>query len=66
MRNRKVNTDNNRYRVNRDGTYYQIDNRGVELLKQAATPVATDVNAHAAALVSQLEKMEKSDKKMKM
>lgn len=35
MRNRKVNIDDNRYRVNRNGTYYQTDNRGVELLKQA-------------------------------
>jgi hypothetical protein len=35
MRNQKVNADGNRYRVNRDGTYYQTDNRGVELLKQA-------------------------------
>ena len=35
MRNRTVNADNNRYRVNRNGTYYQTDERGVELLKQA-------------------------------
>ncbi len=38
----------------------------LEKALQAAAPVATDVNAHAAALVLQLEKMEKSDKKMKM
>ena len=35
MRNRTVSTENNRFRVNRDGAYYQTDNRGVELLKQA-------------------------------
>lgn len=35
MRNRNVNSDTNRYRINRDGEYYQTDNRGVELLKQA-------------------------------
>ena len=33
---------------------------------QIATPNAMDVNKHAAALVMQLEKMDKSDKKMKM
>ena len=33
---------------------------------QVATPNAMDVNKHAAALVMQLEKMDKSDKKMKM
>jgi hypothetical protein len=35
MRNRTANADINRYRVNRGGTYYQTDNRGIELLKQA-------------------------------
>jgi flagellar biosynthesis/type III secretory pathway protein FliH len=35
MRNQKVNAESNRYRVNRNGTYYQTDQRGVELLKQA-------------------------------
>lgn len=35
MRNRATPTDNNRYRVNRNGSYYQTDARGVELLKQA-------------------------------
>ena len=35
MRNRTVNADANRYRVNRNGAYYQTDERGVELLKQA-------------------------------
>lgn len=29
------NNDNNRFRVNRNGTYYQTDNRGVELLRQS-------------------------------
>ncbi|CAN5272422.1 hypothetical protein BH10ACI1_BH10ACI1_23460 [soil metagenome] len=33
---------------------------------QVAAPNALDVNKHAAALVMQLEKMDKSDKKMKM
>ncbi len=33
---------------------------------QVAAPNAMDVNKHAAALVMQLEKMDKSDKKMKM
>ena len=33
---------------------------------QVATPNAMDVNKHAAALVMQLEKMDKSDMKMKM
>lgn len=35
MRNRRANAEANRYRVNREGTYYQTDERGVELLKQA-------------------------------
>ena len=35
MRYRAANADNNRYRVNRNGTYYQTDERGVQLLKQA-------------------------------
>jgi flagellar biosynthesis/type III secretory pathway protein FliH len=35
MRNRALNTETDRYRVNRDGTYYQTNERGVELLKQA-------------------------------
>jgi hypothetical protein len=38
----------------------------LEKALQGAAPVAADVNAHAAALVSQLEKMNMSDKKMKM
>ena len=40
----------------------------IELEKalQVTTPNAMDVNKHAAALVMQLEKMDKSDKKMKM
>lgn len=33
---------------------------------QVAIPNAVDINKHAAALVMQLEKMDKSDKKMKM
>lgn len=35
MSNRNVNAEANRYRVNRNGTFYQTDNRGVELLKQS-------------------------------
>jgi hypothetical protein len=40
MRNRNVYSDNNRYnanryRVYRNGSYYQTDNRGAELLRQA-------------------------------
>jgi hypothetical protein len=35
MRNRTANADNNRYRVNRNGAFYQTDERGVEMLKQA-------------------------------
>lgn len=42
MRNRNVysnnnrsNNNNNRYRVYRNGSYYQTDNRGADLLKQA-------------------------------
>ncbi len=40
----------------------------IELEKalQVATPNALEVNKHVAALVMQLEKMDKSDKKMKM
>ncbi len=38
----------------------------LEKALQVATPNAMDVNKHAAALVMQLEKMGKSDKKMKM
>lgn len=38
----------------------------LEKALQAATPNAMEVNKHAAALVMQLEKMDKSDKKMKM
>jgi flagellar biosynthesis/type III secretory pathway protein FliH len=34
-KNRTENAETNRYRISRDGTYYQTDNRGVELLKQA-------------------------------
>lgn len=33
--NRNVNSNNNRYRVYRNGSYYQTDNRGAELLRQA-------------------------------
>jgi hypothetical protein len=32
---RRNNTENNRYRVNRNGTYYETNNRGAELLKHA-------------------------------
>lgn len=35
QRNRNVNSNNNRYRVYRNGNYYQTDNRGAELLRQA-------------------------------
>lgn len=38
----------------------------LEKALQVATPNALDVNTHATALVKQLEKMDKSDKKMKM
>lgn len=38
----------------------------LEKALQADAPNAMEVNKHAAALVSQLEKMDKSDKKMKM
>lgn len=38
----------------------------LEKALQVAIPNAMDVNKHAAALVMQLEKMDKSDKKMKM
>lgn len=38
----------------------------LEKALQAELPVALEVNKHAAALVLQLEKMDKSDKKMKM
>lgn len=38
----------------------------LEKALQVATPNAIEVNKHAAALVMQLEKMDKSDKKMKM
>ncbi len=32
---RKNNPENNRYRVNRNGDYYETNNRGIELLKHA-------------------------------
>lgn len=32
---RRQNAENNRYRIMRDGAYYQTDTRGVDLLKQA-------------------------------
>ena len=35
QRNRNVYANNNRYRVYRNGSYYQTDNRGAELLRQA-------------------------------
>ncbi len=35
MRNRNNNASNNRYRVYRNGSYYQTDSRGAELLKKA-------------------------------
>lgn len=35
MRRQTANAETNRYRINRDGAYYQTDERGVELLKQA-------------------------------
>ena len=38
----------------------------LEKALQVAVPNAMDVNKHATALVMQLEKMDKSDKKMKM
>ncbi len=35
MPNRRVGSDNNRFRVYRNGSYYQTDNRGADLLRHA-------------------------------
>jgi len=35
MRRVRADSENNRYRINRDGNYYETDNRGAEFLRQA-------------------------------